>query len=178
MLTQFFQIIILRKLLLLSALLNIFSVKPLCHGFAMRPVSGRSKTTPTPTGAGRLFPFAYSNVYLHFVKSHTWRITLISWRFCGWVFFPIGGGAGESQVSPSAAPSWGKNTAAVSGVHGWRSSSHIRPFTYRVIRRFANANYKQKAVLYSAVLGNGVRNSSSSRMGAQFVHAKNNRHHR
>ena len=127
---------------------------------------------------GQLFPFAYSNVHLHFAARHTWRITLISRRFCGWVFFPIGGGAGVSQVSPSTAPSWGKNTAAVFGVHGWLSSSHIRSVSYRVHRGFANANYKQKAVLYSAVLGNGVRNSSPSRLGAQFVHAKSNRHHR
>ena len=96
-----------------------------------------------------------------------------------WVgFFPIGDGAGVSQVSPSAAPSWGENTAAVFGVHGRRSFGHNYPLTYRVLRGFANANYKQKAVLYSAVFRNGVRLCPPPRLGSRRVYAKNNRHHR
>ena len=94
---------------------------------------------------GQLFQFAYSNVYFHFAARHTWRITLLSRRFCGWVFFPIGGDTGVSQVSPSAAPSWGKNTTAVFGVHGRRSSGQIYPLTYRVLKGVCKCKLQTKS---------------------------------
>jgi len=135
---------------------------------------------PTPSGAGHPFQF------VHFRFLSLYRniapIGQIMAQPIGRWFFPGREWAGAVRCeAPIAHPLYtGKNSGGRKGFKGSVALSLLRPVTYRVIRRFANASAKSKAVLFSAVFRPGGRLCPPPRLVSRHHHAKScrcNRQH-
>jgi hypothetical protein len=132
----------------------IHSVKPFWHGFCICGGERRAKTMPTLSGSGHSFRFAKIRINtLHRNQSAILPFSGTASRKA--VFHRRGVPLRKKGQAPNGPPLIRGKTRGLWGFKGSVALSLIRPVTYRVFRRFANANAKSKAVLYSAVLHPG-----------------------